>query len=366
MKRLLLIFTLLVSVIGILPVYADSQSNDTLSADSYLESVYDAIPEEVRPFLQYEYSSSSLTADTLVSISEVFIGRGLQAFLAFVFELGLYLLLIALMKRISDAFLKGSFIPSLITGLVLVGAVCHPILELAQMTEDFGHTVRTFVGSASVTLGGVLALGGNTISSVRMAASVGTVSYVLQTVCLSLLFPTVMIVLVTVIGASVSSQAIQAIGRVARSFYQWVIGFISFFSVTVLTYQSVLAASEDTLAAKTVRFAISGSVPIVGGALGESLGTLTASVQAIRSGVGILGVMTVLVLALFPLSALLAFRFAVLIGEELSNALGLSEAAELLGESRKLANMLIGVTVLIGILFIFVLSLYIMLPLAYS
>ena len=71
--------------------------------------------------------------------------------------------------------------------------------------------------------------------------------------------------------------------------------------VTFLSLSGVLAGSADRMAVRVGKTVISGAVPVVGGILSEATEALLAGAGALRSTLGVLGVLTVLALCLAPL-----------------------------------------------------------------
>ena len=63
--------------------------------------------------------------------------------------------------------------------------------------------------------------------------------------------------------------------------------------VGFLTVQSLVASSSDNVTTKAAKFMISSTVPVVGGALSEALGTVKGCVSLLRSSVGYFGIFVV-------------------------------------------------------------------------
>lgn len=362
MKRVVVILFVLLWVSGLAtPTFA--MESDLETADTYLEALYDELPEEIKPYIEKEYTSENLTLQGLLTVSEGFIKNCVKVFLKILSELLVVILFAAVVKKMKDAFSKHSF-SDLISCTILITYLAVRLFALAKETDAYCRKIQSFMSIVALSLGSISALGGNMIFASSMTATVSGVSVLLESACLVLLMPIVKLSLVSMMTSYQGKSGLSSLGRMSRSFFQWIIGFLCFFSVTVFTYQSVIAQAEDTLSARTLRYAVNGSVPFVGGALGDSLRTLTASVNIMRQSVGTLGVISVLVLALFPLTSLISYKFAIAVMEEVSLTLGLENEKWLLCEAKKLLNMLIAVIILVSLLYIFSLSVYMLIPLA--
>lgn len=88
----------------------------------------------------------------------------------------------------------------------------------------------------------------------------------------------------------------------------WGMAFAAGIFTAVLGIQGVLARSADSVSLKGLKFLISGSVPVVGSALGDALSSLTASLGLIKNGTAMLGVAAVAFVNLPSLSSLLIWK----------------------------------------------------------
>ncbi len=68
-----------------------------------------------------------------------------------------------------------------------------------------------------------------------------------------------------------------------------------------LTVSGVVAGKADAVAIKAAKFAISGSIPVVGGILSDAAETIIASAGVLKGAVGVFGMLTVLGVCMLPL-----------------------------------------------------------------
>ena len=81
-----------------------------------------------------------------------------------------------------------------------------------------------------------------------------------------------------------------------------------------VTLKCSLAGKTDGAATKAARFVISGSVPVVGGAVSDAYAAVRSSFDLIRGTVGTVGCIAVLLIVLPPVIQLMLFRFVMWIG----------------------------------------------------
>ena len=338
-------------------------SSESLTEDTYFERLYDELPEEVEEFIPEDAVKDTMSVSGITSLMEFFFNRVLKSFLTLCSEMCLVVIFASLCRRVISSFSVHDTLWQIISPLLLSTTLFTKLLTLTERALVYCEKTQVFMNTANVIMGSILVLGGNTLSSAGLMATFSAISAALEKGCYALLFPAVRLSMASTVSG-VFSKELSSIGRIARSCFHSLIGVISFFSVLIMTYQGILTQAEDSLAGKTLRFAISGSVPIVGGAVGDSISTLTSSVNVMRSSVWTLGVLSVMILALYPLSELSVFKFAVFLAKEFSEALGATTENQLLCETLKLINMIIAVVISVSLLYIFALSLFMLLPLA--
>lgn len=93
----------------------------------------------------------------------------------------------------------------------------------------------------------------------------------------------------------------------------------------VLGITGSINSAADTVSVKTARFFLSNSIPIVGGAITDAVGTLAGSISVLRSGVGAFGICALLLLILPALLQMLLWKASLSV---------MSAAAELFGQKR--------------------------------
>lgn len=111
----------------------------------------------------------------------------------------------------------------------------------------------------------------------------------------------------------------------------------------VLAIQGSAATAADTFAARTVRFAISSYLPIVGGSISESFSCLASSMNLVKQTCGITGIAVLLSVTVPPLVLLLANRLAIGVAKALAGALGCEKSEGILAEAGGVCTLLIAI-----------------------
>jgi len=122
--------------------------------------------------------------------------------------------------------------------------------------------------------------------------------------------------------------------------------------VGILSIQTVVSASSDTLALKTAKFIVGSSVPLAGTALSEALTTVTASLGLLKSSVGVYGVVACVAIFLPFLAELLIWRVILVICSSVSDLFSLPKISGLLRSVDTVMSVIIGIIMLTCAMFV--------------
>lgn len=150
-----------------------------------------------------------------------------------------------------------------------------------------------------------------------------------------------------------------AIGAQVKRWYTWLLGFVMFLLSLALTAQSVLTGRADTLAMRGVKYAVGNMLPVVGGAVSGSLGTVMAGVELLRGVCGVAGVILVALLLLPTLVQLLLFRAMFRLATTMATLLGCDGEARLMEEIASLYGYIAAAVSVCSVMFIIALAIFI-------
>lgn len=121
---------------------------------------------------------------------------------------------------------------------------------------------------------------------------------------------------------------------------------ISAFILAVFAFQNLVAAKTDSAALRAFRFTAGGFVPMVGSALSESSKTLSAGLDLIRSTVGAVAVISILLMLLVPLSSLFVYSILFSFSSSFAKALENDLLSSLFSIASSTVNGLIALIIL--------------------
>ena len=318
------------------------------------EAVRDSLPEEVAAF---DAETASAAWQSLSSpralLTYVFqrIRAGWQGYLRLFLQLCGVLLLRGVMNGVSS-YIKGAALSSgvqLICRVALFGIIIDQAMSLLTGVVAFFEDLTHLTSGYIPLMGTMYAMGGNVgaaavnhghmILSMSLIQWLGGVTIVpLFSLCLAFTLP-------GAFGPSVAGRMAVITGKL-KKWYTTALSLTMLLLSASLGAQTTLAARADSLRFRTVRFAVSSSIPIVGGGVAEALRTAAGGVSWLRGVVGVGGVILLLWLLLPQLIHLLLTRTVYGLAGDVAAWLGCEGEGRLLGEIAGLFGYLLAVVAL--------------------
>ena len=241
--------------------------------------------------------------------------------------------------------------------LSIAAASVEALSRLSEYFDSLFSAVAAFV-----PLSGVLyAMGGNLTGAASGSATLSATLALCQFFFSETVIPVFCVCLslsLLAVFDGVGAMALSAVGATVKKWYTTALAFVMMILTTAVAAQGILASKADGAAMRGVKFAASSFIPISGGALSSTLGTLAASVELLRGAVGVIGV-AIILLMLIPISVYLAaMRGALAIASFTAGVLGCGGEKRLLDEIGSLYGYLEGIAVISAVVFIIAMAVF--------
>ena len=351
-----------------LSVFADNDGESYI--DEY-QNMLDAIPEEVAELFPSELFSSNTEdisdgakrlTDFAYIINAVFsvLGLELNASLKLFATLMGILVLSAVMNALKSSFRSTgvSEVFSICSSAGIFLAVISTQYSIISSVSGFFSRICTFANAMLPLMGALYAMGGNVSSAVANHSSLMIFMSIVENFCAKTVLP-ISGVCIAFAAASLFSDV--SLGGLAASFkklYTNTLTFIMIVFGTVMAAQNLLASKADNLAGKTAKFAVGNLIPIVGSALAGTLGTISTSIEYIRSSVGVIGIMAVALMLLPTVVTLLITKLVISMASGAAEILGCHKEAKIIGEMSGINGFLLAASCICSVAFIFMLTLF--------
>lgn len=343
MKRFLIAFIILTSVISLsLSFNASIVNADELSDNIYeqmenidlskLEEYFNNLCTAPNHISFLEYVNKLLNGELYLDFNSIFsyiineffnnISSHLPVFISII-AIGLFSGLMKSLK--SKYFLHDSDIISLVCLLSIILLLINSINLLYKNTENTIKNIAKLTEIMSPIILTLMVAGGGASSANIYKPTVIFLSNGIINIFLSIILPLVslMIILTIITNFSEEIKITKFIDSIT-SIIKWIIGLIITIFGAYLTIQGITSASYDGISIKAAKYAISNSIPMVGGFLKDGFDLVIVSSVLIKNAIGVTTVLALLYTILSPVLSIAVFsltlKFACAILEPIADS----------------------------------------------
>ncbi len=227
-------------------------------------------------------------------------------------------------------------------GLCLLLTVFQITTPVWELIRDTLSGIGTILKSALPVMTAVYAASGSLSASAVNATWLSVFLTLLEQLCQTVLPPLLSVcfgfMAVTTLSRFGGGPDMSGIVGSLRKGFTLLLTLMSAIFTAVMSYQSIVAKSADSVALRSLRFASGNMIPVIGGALGEAADSYLASVSLIRGAAGTLTATAVILYALPAAMRLIVCKLGLSAAATAAELLGcrregamLREAGELLG-----------------------------------
>lgn len=185
---------------------------------------------------------------------------------------------------------KSRAVMNLVCGGVTATGVLVPAAASLRGAVSAMGVCATFEKALIPVLAGILTAGGNPVLALSFKGTAFAAAQTVEALAENFAMPLIGISgAMGITGAMLPTLRLNAVSELIRKTMTTVLACTAGLFTGFLSLKSILAASADSLAVKGVRMA-SSFVPVVGGALGEAVASVSASLSLIKNTVGIYAV----------------------------------------------------------------------------
>ncbi len=237
----------------------------------------------------------------------------------------------------------------LCTFSAISGMAVASVKSLSLYFERLFSAVAAFVPLSSA----LYAMGGNLTLAASSSAGLGVTLTVCQFFCTKTVIPVFCICLcLSMLSIFDGAAAGGAVGGALRKWYTTSLAFVMMILTCSVAGSGLLASRADNMAMRSAKFAVSSFIPVSGGTVSSTLGTLVSSSELLRGSVGVIGIGVIILLLVPTIIELALLRAVFAIGGFCAQTLGLSKEASLLTELDSLYGYLEGIAALSSAIFI--------------
>lgn len=239
------------------------------------------------------------------------------------------IILIAIVYSVFN-FIKGKYLSSEIDNILNV--VCYfaiLLVILSVLTNLFTNIKNTIYSlrelceiMSPIILTLMIASGGGTSAALYKPALVFLSGGITEIVS-AVLLPLVGIMIIVSCFSEVSGNIrINKFNQLFSSILKWSIGIIISLYGVFLSVKGISAAAYDGISVKAAKYAVSNSVPLIGGFIKDSLDLVVAGSVIIKNAVGISVIICIFIIVLSPLIDVICFSLLLKLSAAITDTLG--------------------------------------------
>ena len=247
--------------------------------------------------------------------------------------------------------------------LAAVGTLCVCsvlLVPLMQAVRAVGQALSLCAGFMLIFVpvyAGILLAGGQAVTAARGQAVVfGASQFLAQAVDRWFAPAAGGILAVAAVGGLFPAPRLDGLLRGLQRTVQTALGVGMTVYTALLGITGAVGTAADSLALRTGRFAAT-LVPVVGGAVGEALGTAAACLAGLRATAGAYALLALAALLLPALVQLILWRLVLAVTAAAADALSVEGISRLLGGVGAAVGLLLALTVCLALAFVLAVSL---------
>lgn len=368
-KIFIILIIVFIAVFCVFPVTASAETlNDNINGQlenldlAKLEEYLASLTEEERALFGdsfYTQVKSILEGKSDFSAETLF-GDVLKAFFSSVISLLPHFIIILAISVLCGIMSsnRSSFLSESTKDIIFYVSIISVIIVI---TGDFGalltntqNTIKKLTNLSEIMLPIIITLmiaGGGTASAALYRPAVAFLTNGISGIFSTVLMPLIGLTVVFAVLSNLSSGF--KIGKM-QDFISGVIKWVIGLSVTVfsffMTAQGLTAANIDGISLRAAKYAITNSVPIVGGFLKDGFDLVLAGTILIKNAVGVGVVLLVFSLLLTPVLNLVVYQLLLKLFAALAEPVGDSRISSLLSSLSKSVSFLLAVVLAIGLM----------------
>lgn len=363
MKKIVYVLILTVVII-FLPskVCAQEQASITDELGIDTEIVDDSIPPEVKSFID-EKNISVENTDTMTEITPLEVldyiwdtfkdklTKPLQI-LASLLAIMLISVIVNNMKdTLSNKSTSGMF--GVISVLISVGLISSSVSSCIDTASETLTSGSQFMIGYVPVFAGITASSGSVTSATAYNLLVILVSQGAAQIFADIIVPVLSLCMAVGIIEAINPEIrLSGITEGIKKGVTFVIGLVMVVFIGLMSLQSIVGASADTLGVKAAKYMVANWIPFIGGAIADTYTTVKHSLGLLRGGAGFLGIAVVFMIVVPPLIEIIAMRMIFSIADIISDLFNVPQIKILLKNTGWILSITFSILICFAVMFI--------------
>lgn len=248
---------------------------------------------------------------------------------------------------------SSSKITEFIHYLVVVTIVLDLFINITDEFKDVLLNINNFMNMFLPLVTGLMISTGNVLTSSVIQNILFLSTIFISNFINMFLIPFFMITITISVVSNLSNKVkIEKLSKFFKSSIVWCLGIILTIFISLLSLETEITSSVDSLTAKTTKAAVSNFIPVVGKIMGDSVETVIGAFGILKNSVGVIGIVVVLSLTLFPIIKLLIMYILFNLAAVFSEMVADEKIVKLIEGLSDNIKLLLGILISVTIMFI--------------
>lgn len=251
----------------------------------------------------------------------------------------------------SEKTLSGAF--GSVSSICIAASVLLPVLNLISRAGNLIVASANFMLSYIPIFAAIMVSGGQPVTAGTYNTLVFTMAQGISIIASRTLVPLMSIYLAFCLISSLSPDiSFTAVAEFIQKAVTWTLGIILTIFVGLLTIQGVVGNAADTVAIKTVKFALSGSLPVVGGIISDAANSVQSCVGLLKTTVGAFGIVAAGFIYLPIICEIIAWLLLLHICIAIGDVFSLNQISSLLKSTATVIKVILAIIVTVLLMMI--------------
>lgn len=357
LKKIMLLFVLF-AVLFSSPAFAQN-TEDILSEET--DELISALPDESKDILLDENGKFSVESLSQINVSEV-LGRVWEEFkndLAAPVRSLLSVIAVIIICSVAESLKNGkassnSNVFALVADLSIVLILLLPLFDLIERVANIIVVAGEFIFAFIPIFAGIMLACGETSKAAGYQITALSAAECVTAIAQRFIMPALSVCTALSVSSAVSDDSLK-LNKISEWLKKISIAALTVLSTVycgVITVQELAGNAADTALSKTAKFLISSSVPAIGTALGGALGTVENGMKAVKSCVGIAGIVAPIMILLPTVLGVLGWQISLKVSAAAAELFSIKKIPELLNSLSSVLGLLMSVLILLGAILI--------------
>lgn len=363
MKKIVYMLILIVVII-FLPLKARAQEQTSITDELGIDTeiVDDSIPPEVKNFID-EKNISVENTDTMTEITplevlayiwDIFkdnLTKPLQILASLLAIMLISVIVNNMEDSLSNKSTSGMF--GVISVLISVGLISDSVSSCIDTASETLTSGSQFMVGYVPVFAGITASSGSVTSATAYNLLVILVSQGAAQIFADIIVPVLSLCMAVGIIEAINPEfRLSGITEGIKKGVTFVIGFVMVVFIGLMSLQSIIGASADTLGVKAAKYMVANWIPFIGGAIADTYTTVKHSLGLLRGGAGFLGIAVVFMIVVPPLIEIIAMRMIFSIADIISDLFSVPQIKILLKNTGWILSITFSILICFSVMFI--------------